>query len=543
MTPLRGRGRSLRARLVLFTTVTLAVVCAAMALATVLVQRAHLLDDLDQRVRDAVERSQGGAHYRAGSATDLSFLSEQGQPAGTVAARLSDGEVTAAEVVTEDGDRRTLTAAQRAALSGVTEDGTLHTRTIPGLGTYRVTAVSGDGAPVLAGLPMDAVQDAIHQLIVTETVIAGAGLAVAGCVCAVVIRRRLRPLGRVAATAVEVARAPLDRGEVAGLTRVPAGDTDPATEVGQVGAALNYLIDRVESSLAGRQRSEERMRRFLADASHELRTPLASIAGYAELMDRGGARIEPQLAWRRVSAQSARMTGLVEDLLLLARLDEGRPLQAVTVNLATLVAEAVWDARAAGGDHDWQLALRLDEPATVTGDPARLTQVVANLLANARVHTPPGTRITVAVETTRACCVIRVRDDGPGIPPALLPTVFERFTRADTSRTRTPGKGGGSGLGLAIAAAITQAHGGGIDVESEPGRTEFTVTLPCAADLRRIPSTFTDLQVSHAVHGDAGAVSPAVRNPVQLSLSSGPQGCRRWPANRGRAHDEGSQRR
>jgi two-component system OmpR family sensor kinase len=475
----RAGGRSLRARLVLSTSVILCVVCATMALATILVQRAHLLDELDQRVRDAVARSQGGVRHRTGSATDLDFLSEQGQPAGTVAARLADGGVTAAEVVDGDGRRETLTAAQRAALAGITADGTLHTRTIPGLGTYRVTAVSGDTAPVLAGLPMDDVQDTIHHLVVTEAAIATAGLAVAGCVCAAVIRRRLRPLGRVAATAVEVARAPLDRGEVTGLTRVPAQDTDPGTEAGQVGAALNHLIDRVESSLAQRQRSEERMRRFLADAGHELRTPLASIAGYAEMMDRGAAKIEPRLAWRRVSAQAARMTGLVEDLLLLARLDEGRPLQAVEVNLATLVAEAVWDARAAGADHDWQLALRLDEPATVTGDPARLTQVVANLLANARVHTPPGTRITVAVEVTRACRVIRVRDDGPGIPAGLLPSVFERFTRADTSRTR--GKGGGSGLGLAIAAAITQAHGGRIDVASEPGRTEFTVTLPYAA--------------------------------------------------------------
>ncbi|MEZ3179223.1 HAMP domain-containing histidine kinase [Streptomyces pimonensis] len=481
------RGRSLRIRLVLLTSTVLCAVCAAMALTTVLVQRAHLLDDLDQRVRDAVERTQGGVRSRAGSATDLSFLSERGQPAGTVAARLADGRVTAAEVVAADGRRTALSAAQRAALSGITADGTPHTRTVPGLGAYRVAAVSGDGAPVLAGLPMDDVQDTVHELVVTEAVIATVGLAVAGCLCAVLIRHQLRPLGRVAATAVEVACASLDRGEVTGLPRVPARDTDPATETGQVGAALNHLIDRVESALAGRRRSEDRVRRFLADASHELRTPLASIAGYAELMVRGTARIEPRLAWRRVSAQSARMTGLVEDLLLLARLDEGRPLLEEELDLATLVAEAVWDARAAGDDHDWQLALRLDEPATVTGDPDRLTQVLANLLANARVHTPSGTRITVVVEATRACCVIRVRDDGPGIPPDLLPSVFERFTRADTSRSRTPGESGGSGLGLAIAAAITQAHGGHIGVESEPGRTEITVTLPYAAGDRSTP--------------------------------------------------------
>ncbi|NUR67322.1 MAG: HAMP domain-containing protein, partial [Streptomyces sp.] len=301
------------------------------------------------------------------------------------------------------------------------------------------------------------------------------GLAGVGTVCAWVIRRQLRPLGQVAAIAVEVAGGPLGAGE---LTRVPHPDT--GTEVGQVGAALNVLIDSVESSLTELRRSEDRMRRFLADASHELRTPLASIAGYAELMDQGAARIEPALVWQRVSAQSARMTGLVEDLLLLARLDEGRPLEETDVNLATLVAEAVWDARAAGAGHDWQLALRLDEPAVVTGDAARLTQVVANLLANARAHTPPGTRIEVEVAASRTACVVVVRDDGPGIPAELLPAVFERFTRADASRTRAPGQGGGSGLGLAIAAALTEAHGGRIEVASETGRTEFRVTLPRA---------------------------------------------------------------
>jgi signal transduction histidine kinase len=354
---------------------------------------------------------------------------------------------------------------------------------VPGLGTYRVTALSGSGHAVLTGLPMDDVQDMIRGLVVVEAVVAAVGLTAAGCVCAVVIRRQLRPLGRVAATAVEVSRSPLDRGEVAGLTRVPERDTDPGSEAGQVGAALNRMIDHVESSLAERRRGEERMRRFLADASHELRTPLASIAGYAELMNRGRGTgpIEPVLAWRQVSAESARMTGLVEDLLLLARLDEGRPPHSAEVDLAVLVAEAVWDARAAGDGHGWQLAPFPDAPALVVGDEARLRRVVANLLANARVHTPVGTTVVASVEVTDEHCVIRVRDDGPGIPPALLPRVFERFTRADASRSRVSAQDGGSGLGLAIAEAITEAHGGRIGVASEPGRTEFTLTLPPAS--------------------------------------------------------------
>ncbi|MEU0422516.1 ATP-binding protein [Streptomyces canus] len=479
----RMRTRSLRTRLLVFVTATLVVVCVAMGLITTLFQHAYLMGNLDDRVLDTAERALGGASLHQDPPDDLTFLREAGQPAGMLAARLDgDGAIVSAAVVVQDAPTQDLGTGQRVALAGIRADGAMHTRTVPGLGTYRVTVLVDGGVRVLAGLPMDDVQDIISGLVMIETGVAVAGLVAAGCVCTVVIRRQLRPLGRVAATAAEVSRAPLGHGEVTGLTRVPEGDTDPDSEAGQVGAALNHLLDHVESSLADRQRSEERMRRFLADASHELRTPLASIAGYAELMNRGTDRIEPVLAWRRVSAESARMTGLVEDLLLLARLDEGRPLQSREVDLSALVAEAVWDARTAAGGHDWQLELSLDASASVTGDEARLHQVVANLLSNARTHTPAGTKVVASVESTDECCVIRVRDNGPGIPLALLPTVFERFTRADTSRSRADAKSGGSGLGLAIAAAITGAHGGRIQVDSTPGRTEFTIELPRATE-------------------------------------------------------------
>jgi two-component system OmpR family sensor kinase len=552
-------------------------VCAVLALTTSLVQRAYLLGNLDQRVTDAAERSQGGLWVRPDDDTDLGFLNERGQAAGTLAARFDDaGRVTAAEVVTGDGGQLRLTAGQRAALTGIAADGSLHTRTVPGLGTYRLTALGGDGAPVLTGLPMDDVQDMINRLVAAEAAVAAIGLGAAGVVCAVVIRRQLRPLGRVAATAVEVSRAPLGHGAVTGLTRVPDRDTDPCSEAGQVGAALNRMIDHVESSLAERQRgeermrhSEDRMRRFLADASHELRTPLASIAGYAELMNRGvgaevgtgagsiagadpratartaPAGIDQALAWRRVSAESARMTGLVEDLLLLARLDEGRPLRSAEVDLAALVAEAVWDARAAGGGHHWELALLLDVPALVVGDEAGLHQVVANLLANARTHTPAGTTVAVSVESTATHRVVRVRDDGPGIPPAFLPAVFERFTRADGSRARATGDGtGGSGLGLAIVAALTAAHGGTIDVRSAPGHTEFTLALPAAAPTdacARTAGSADECPLPAAPAESHPLAVAAPPPPLQVPLSSRPQSRARAAVRQGRAHDEGSQ--
>lgn len=485
-----GTPGSLRTRLLVRVGAVLVAVCAAMTLAGVLAQRAYLLDRLDGRVVDAAEHGLARASLRPGDDRDLTFLDGAGHPAGLLAARLdAHGAVTAGAVAGPAAPPRNLTPGQRTALRGIAPDGTPHTRTVPGLGTYRVTGLEASGVRVLAGLPLDEVQEMTHRLAVVEAVVAAAGLAFAGCVCAVVVRRQLRPLGRVAAVAAEVARVPLGRDRLGGLPRVPEADTDPGSEAGRVGAALNRMIDHAETAHAERRRgeervrrSEERMRRFLSDAGHELRTPLASIVGYAELMNRGTGPVEPAPAWRRVAAESARMTALVEDLLLLARLDEGRPVPSAEVDLAALVAEAVWEARAADADHTWRLALRLDAPALVTGDETALRKAVAYLLANARAHTPPGTTVVAAVESTAGRRLVRVRDDGPGIPAHLLGTVFDRFTRADASRSRSGPEAGGSGLGLAVVEAVACAHGGHAGVRSAPGHTEFTVELPPAEE-------------------------------------------------------------
>ncbi|MEO8749113.1 MAG: ATP-binding protein, partial [Allobranchiibius sp.] len=296
---------------------------------------------------------------------------------------------------------------------------------------------------------------------------------------AYLVRRNLEPLRRVAATATRVSTLPLSTGEVVMQERVAPSDTDERTEVGQVGAALNQMLDHVTGALTARQESETRVRQFVADASHELRTPLASIRGYAELSRREHEPVPEgvQHAMSRIESESTRMTALVEDLLLLARLDSGRPLEREPVDVTLLVMETTSDARAAGPDHRWALDLP-EEPAEMIGDEARIRQVLINVLANARRHTPPGTLITTRVGDTRYETVIRVTDNGPGIPPELLPHIFERFIRGDSARTRTEGS---TGLGLAIVSAVVSAHGGRLEVASQPGETSFTIYLPRAA--------------------------------------------------------------
>ncbi|MFG6401939.1 sensor histidine kinase [Microbacterium sp. P04] len=349
---------------------------------------------------------------------------------------------------------------------------------LPDLGEYRVSGrldPSGSYTELVLGLPLTEVTTTIAQILTTIALVTTGGLLVLGSIIAIVIRLGLRPLRAVADTAKRVASVRMDQGEVSITERVPTDEADERTEIGQVGAALNTLLDHVDAALSERQRNEELMRRFVADASHELRTPLASIRGYSELSLRDRTLSETsQEALTRIQAQSLRMTRLVEDLLLLARLDEGQELVYGSVDLTQLALEAVGDARPAGPDHEWVVDVP-DEPVQLAGDTSRLHQVVANLLANARTHTPEGTTVTVSVAREGGEAVLRVHDDGPGVDPSVADELFERFSRADRSRAR---KTGGTGLGLSIARAIVAAHGGTLTVRSIPGDTTFEVRLP-----------------------------------------------------------------
>ncbi|TKA09148.1 sensor histidine kinase [Actinacidiphila oryziradicis] len=477
-----GRHWTLRTRLTVSTTALLAVVCAVIALITALAMRSFLRQSLDDRLDAVADRSAGTVTRTVGKSAELSYLSAFGVPGGTVGVAVDGGSVTTAEMVSATGEAEQPTAAQQAVLAAVRADGGHYTVRLPGLGVYRVKAVragSADGAVVTTGVPLAAVDSIVTRLVVVELVVAAGGLALAGLASAVVVGRNLRPLRQISATALRISGRPLHSGEVSALERVPASDADANTEVGRVAAALNRLLGHVEGALEARHASEQRMRRFLADASHELRTPLAAITGYAQLTRRGTEVVGPQtaLALAQVEAGAARLSSLVDDLLLLARLDDNRPLERGEVDLSPLVAEAVRDVHTAAPDHHWRLEVP-NEPVLVTGDQARLHQVVANLLANARTHTPAGTTVTAAVRPQEDGILVQVTDDGPGISPELLSRVFERFARGDASRSRAAG---GTGLGLAVVSSVVAAHNGRVEAASEPGRTVFTLRLPWGA--------------------------------------------------------------
>jgi two-component system, OmpR family, sensor kinase len=358
---------------------------------------------------------------------------------------------------------------------------------VDGGGRWRILVVPyADGSAVAVGYSMSDVDSAVSRLVWTELVIGGGVLVLLAAAGAWAVRTSLRPLREIERTAGAIAAGDLTR-------RVPnpePGPDPPRTEVGRLAHALNAMLAQIEAAFAARAASEERMRRFVADASHELRTPLTTIRGFAELYRQGAAGTPEQVGKlvRRIEDEASRMGLLVEDLLLLARLDQERPLELAPVELPVIVSDAVHAARAIASDRKIELEVRSDGvPLVVQGDDARLRQVVGNLLSNAVTHTPAGTAVTVRLRGEPAVAVLEVADRGPGLSPEQAERVFERFYRVDTARSRRrPGgavdTAGGSGLGLAIVAALVAAHRGTVEVDSGQGTgATFRVRLPLAA--------------------------------------------------------------
>jgi two-component system, OmpR family, sensor kinase len=342
-----------------------------------------------------------------------------------------------------------------------------------GVSQFRVTDWREDlfgGDIVVLAIPLTPVQATLSQLLLLELLIGVVGVIATALLALLIIQLGLRPLRRIGATADQIAAGDLSR-------RVEPAT--PKTEIGRLGLALNAMLSQIETAFGQSKASEQRLRRFIADASHELRTPLTSIRGYSEMLRRGAAEsvADADLARRRIEEESVRMSTLVDDMLLIARLDQGRPLETKPVDLQAIARDAVDDARAVAPQRD--ITLHADQPIVVPGDDTRLRQVVGNLMRNALVHTPPTSPIEVAVTTEDSVALMLVADHGPGLGPDQAEKVFEPFYRADASRSRDSG---GAGLGLSIVTAVVAAHGGRVRVkETSGGGATFEVELPLAS--------------------------------------------------------------
>jgi two-component system OmpR family sensor kinase len=469
---------SLRSRLLAAVLALAAVGLLLLGGVTYAEQRSFLYDRVDQQLRAGVgfaghelEDSSGAEREEAGGGPPRGGPGPGfGLPPGSyVQKRAANGRVIAGKPIQTLG--QTVTA--RPKLPAKLELG--HIITVDGQKgadtRYRVLAQRDprDATINVAAIPLRATDDNLDRLLVVLALVIGAVLALLGVVSWLVVRVGLLPLDRMGHTAGAIAGGDLSH-------RVES--TDPRSEVGRLGIALNAMLDRLERAFGEREASEDRLRQFLADASHELRTPLASIRGYAELFRMGAARepAEVEKAMRRIEDEAARMGALVEDLLTLARLDEVADAPHTRVDVATIAGDAVDDARATAPDRE--ISARIDGPAVVLGDAHQLRQVLGNLLRNALVHTPGGTEIEVSLERRADEVRIEVRDHGPGLPPGDPAALFERFWRAEGGRER--GKGG-AGLGLAIVAAIVDAHGGRVEAANAAGGgASFVVGLPTA---------------------------------------------------------------
>jgi two-component system OmpR family sensor kinase len=457
---------TIRARLVIAFTVLLLVVIAGLGIVMVRSTRAALTEQIDDQLAEIQHRAYE-EHGRRGRGFPGDLL--EADPSGReVALVIMTGDGATALAVPSGYYDEPDPLPDAKGFLGDSEHGITTIGSTEGSLSYRAVSLPlTDGGVEVWAVPLDEVEEAVGGLLGT-LLLAGAGVLLLGAAATWwTVRKGLQPVDRMVETATAIADGDLS-------SRVP--DTEPNTELGRLGGALNDMLGQIEDAFDAERDAQDRLRLFIADASHELRTPISAIQGYAELYRKGALDDREDLnnAMRRVGTESARMERLVGDLLLLARLDREQPRDHRSVDLYAVVRDAVADSNAI--EPDRSIELNGAGPAMVMGDEQQLTQVVANLLANARTHTPQGAPVGVNVAKENGRVRLTVLDNGPGLPDEHLPHVFDRFYRADSSRAR---RTGGTGLGLAIVAAIVSAHEGTVAVASEPGRgAQFTVTLP-----------------------------------------------------------------
>lgn len=472
MSPQR-RG-SLAAQIQPRVVITVAVLAIVVGLVTVFAAGTILYNQLDNELDSAQVRQSRVPGQVSGDS--VPGIETPGMRMGTVIAlELADGSGLGS--VIEDGVVDKVTTEAMVILIELPADGEKRTVTLPGMGKYRVEARDTRLGKVSVGLPTGDIDRSLMWLTLFAMGISLTAVAITAMVTREVLGRATRPLSALTNTADQVSRLQLDRGRVE-VPRVAVGPLPENNEVTRLATAFNEMLDRVESALAAREGSEVKLRRFVADASHELRNPLAAIRGYSELAERAPEG-EKSFALQRIDSESQRMTKLVNDLLLLARLDADTQVEARPVDAVEVVLNAASDAQASSREHVWQLDL--PEPQVIVmAEADQLHQVMINLLSNARTHTPPGTVVRTCVRRHGDRAVIEVADNGPGIPEETLSRVFERFSKADDSRAHSPIPS--TGLGLAIVRAIAEGFGGSAMVSSRPGWTAFTVTLPLAPE-------------------------------------------------------------
>lgn len=453
---------TLRAKLVISFTALLLVIITGVGVVASRSMNTILIDQIDQTLTGFADRGPGPDHGPGPGPPDSQdpFLNPIAEvflaPDGSILFTKQSGFADDPDPLPDTSD--------------VEDEGFTYLDSVNGTLEYRAhVTVFPDGAIGVRAAPLGDVAAATTSLIQT-LLLAGAGvLLIGGAATWWTVDRSMRAVGEMVETAEAIAAGDLTR-------RIPPGN--PNTELGRLGHSLNEMLAHIDDALTTEREGQERLRRFVADASHELRTPVTAIAGYAELRRQGGLEeLEAEdRAWSRIESESGRMRSLIEDLLMLARLGESQMLSVDDVDLAQIARDAATDH--ATIDSERPITVEGVEALTIQGDEQRLHQVVSNLLANVRVHTPPGTLVTVEVEDQNDWAVLRVIDDGPGIPPESLEHIFDRFYRADPSRSR---RSGGSGLGLSIVQAIVEAHGGNVDVVNEGG-ARITVQLPKEID-------------------------------------------------------------